>query len=234
MVLFRLLRLKPPHGWHAVAWELLIVTLGVLIALGAQQIVEAINWRREVAGFRVSVREEIGVDLGTYPDRSKQKLCIKARLDELQRWLDSWRAGRPLSLTGRIGVPASRAIRTSVWESRDPGTFAQMPREEKEEYAFLYDEFANNEVHRLDERNAWIELANFDGATMLDHQDQMRLQGLITRARLRDERIDYNAQSFLKRAAEKSGLGPRDEPDPLIYDPNLCRRVLPPEIEPVS
>ena len=153
----------------------------------------------------------------------------KTEFDELQHWLESSRAGRSLRLTGPIGVPASRAIRTSVWESRDPGTFAQMPREEKEEYAFLYDEFANNEVHRLDERNAWIELANFDGAAMLDHSDQMRLQGLITRARLRDERIDYNAQSFLKRAAEKSGLGPRDEPDPLVYDPNLCRRILPPQ-----
>lgn len=26
--MFRLLRLKPPHGWNAVAWELGIVTLG--------------------------------------------------------------------------------------------------------------------------------------------------------------------------------------------------------------
>ena len=47
--MFRMLRLKPPNGWHAVGWELLIVTLGVLVALGAQQLVEAINWKREVA-----------------------------------------------------------------------------------------------------------------------------------------------------------------------------------------
>ena len=32
--MFRMLRLKPPNGWHAVGWELLIVTLGVLVALG--------------------------------------------------------------------------------------------------------------------------------------------------------------------------------------------------------
>ena len=37
--MFRLLRLKPPHGWNAVIWELAIVTLGVLIALAAQQLV---------------------------------------------------------------------------------------------------------------------------------------------------------------------------------------------------
>ena len=97
---------KPLHCWREFVGEVGIIVIGVLLALGAQQIVEAFNWRREVAGFRDSVREEIGVNLGAYPDRSKQKLCIKARLDELQRWLDSWRAGRPLSLTGRIGVSA--------------------------------------------------------------------------------------------------------------------------------
>jgi len=232
VVLFRLLRVKPPNGWHSVAWELLIVTLGVLIALGAQQMIEAINWRRDVAGFRNSVRGEIEINLYSYPYRAKQKDCIAARLDELQRWLDSWRAGRSIRLTGPIGVPASRVINTSVWASRDPGTFAHMPRAEKEEYAYLYDEFSNNEVHRLDEREAWYGLANFDGATLLDHQDQMRLQGLITRARQRDKRLDYNAQMFLKRAADRSDLHPADVPDPPAYDPNLCKRILPPGTKP--
>ena len=36
--MFRLLKLKPPHGWSAVAWELAIITLGVRIALAAQQL----------------------------------------------------------------------------------------------------------------------------------------------------------------------------------------------------
>lgn len=218
----------PIHGWRVFAGEVGIIVLGVLIALGAQQIVEAAQWRREVAGFRESVREEISINLGTYPYRAKQRPCIEARLDELQRWLDSWRDGRPLQLTGPIGVPASRVIRTSVWASRDPDTFSHMPRAEKEEYAFLYDEFANNEVHRLDERDAWFELAGFDGAKLLDHQDQMRLQGLIKRARLRDSRIDSNARRFMKRAAERSGLGPKDVPDPPAYDSHLCQRILPP------
>ena len=41
--MFRLFKLRPPHGWNAVAWELGIVTLGVLIALAAQQLVEALQ-----------------------------------------------------------------------------------------------------------------------------------------------------------------------------------------------
>ena len=119
-------------------------------------------------------------------------------------------------------------IRTSVWDSTDPAVLAHVPRDERIEYSFLYSEFANNEVHRLDEREAWIELASFDGATMLDHPDQMRLQGLIARARLRDERIDNNADRFLKRAAEKSGLNPKQVVDPPVYDARLCVPILPP------
>lgn len=216
----------PMNGWRPFWGEVGIIVLGVLIALGAQQIVEAIQWKREVAGFRTSVREEIAINLGTYPYRSKQARCIKLRLDELQRWLDGWRSGKTQRLAGPIGVPASRVIRTSVWASRDPGTFAHMPRAEKEQYADLYDEFANNEVHRLDERAAWIELANFDGATLLTHQDQMQLQGLIIRARLRDARLDQNAQRFLKRASSIIDLHPKDIPDPPAYDPNLCKPIL--------
>ena len=32
--MFKSLKLKPPHGWNAVVWDLAIVTVGVLIALG--------------------------------------------------------------------------------------------------------------------------------------------------------------------------------------------------------
>ena len=43
--MFRMLKLNPPHGWRAVAWELAIVTAGVLIALGVQQWAEERNWQ---------------------------------------------------------------------------------------------------------------------------------------------------------------------------------------------
>lgn len=220
LAIFRLLRVRPPNGWHAVGWELLIVTVGVLIALGAQQLVEATNWRREVAGFRDAVREEVNLDLGTYPYRAKQKPCITARLNELQRWLDGWRNGRGERLLGPIGMTTSHVIRTNVWDSRDPDTFAHMPRHEKLEYSFLYSEFANNEVHRLDEREAWIQLASFDGASFLDHQDQIRLQGLIFRARLRDHLIDDNFGRFMRRA-NALGLFSKPAPVPAAYDSNL-------------
>jgi hypothetical protein len=224
--MFRLVKLRPPHGWNAVAWELAIVTLGVLIALGAQQFVDDLHWRSEVASFRNAARAEVSTNLATYTHRRDQDRCMVARLVELQRWLDSWRAGKPLKLTGPIGIPTSLVIRTGVWDSRDAQTVSHMTLSEKLELAGLYTEFANNEVHRLDERTAWIELASYDGATVLDHQDMIRLQGLITRARLRLTRMTTNAARFMKRAA---ALGIFPVPDP-TWPPNdaaICRPILP-------
>ena len=223
--MFRLLKLGPPHGWSAVVWELAIVTLGVLIALGAQQVVETLHWRSEMRDFRDAVRTEISDDLATYTYRRDQNRCVVARLDELQRWLDSWRAGRPLKLTGPIAMPTSLVVRTTVWDSRDPETVSHMPLSEKLAYGGLYTEFANAEVHRLDERAAWVELGDYDGASELDHQDLMRLQGLITRARLRLRRITGNAARFTKRAA---AIGNRPVADPTwpAPDTEICRPIL--------
>jgi hypothetical protein len=223
--MFRLTKVKPPHGWNAVAWDLAIVTLGVLIALAAQQLADTVHWRSEVRDFREAVRAEVAGNLGTYVYRSNENRCVEARLDELQRWLDSWRAGRPLKLSGPIGIPDSLVVRSSVWDSRDATTVAHMSLHEKLEYGHLYTEFANNEVHRLDERAAWIELASYDGATGLDHQDMIRLQGLITRARLRLQRMNSNAKRFMKRAAAM-GLAPRMLPDFPVPDPTICRPIL--------
>ena len=178
-----------------------------------------------MSDFRKAVRAEVSGNLGTYVYRRNEDRCIVARLEELQRWLDGWRAGRPLKLNGPIGIPGSLVIRSGVWDSRDAGTVSHMPLSERLEYVHLYTEFANNEIHRLDERAAWIELASFDGATELDHQDQVRLQGLITRAGWRLRRMTGNFDRFVKRAAA-IGIGPRALPDFPAHDPTICRPIL--------
>jgi hypothetical protein len=191
-----------------------------------RKFVDDFHWRGEVRDFRKAVRAEISNNLATYTFRTDENRCIVARLDELQRWLDSWRARRPLKVTGPIGIPESLLTRDDVWDSRDANTVAHMTLSEKLEYGGLYSEFANNEVHRLDERAAWIALAGYDGATELDHQDLMQLQELITRARLRLARMTSNEGRFMKRAA---AIGIRPVPDPRWPVPDLgqiCRPIL--------
>ena len=217
--------LRPPHGWEAITWELAVVVVGVLIALGAQQVADNIHWQSQMAEFRKALRAEVSLALGTYEFRNKQNACVEHRLDELQRWLDSWRAGRPLKIDGTIGLPTSLTVETSVWQSRDAATISHLSLQEKLDYGHLYNEFVNNDVHRLDERATWLELGNYDGATLLDHQDQMRLQGLISRARMRDYRMATNSGRFIRRAAE-IGLKPRADPRWPAPQPDMCKPLL--------
>ena len=216
---------KPIHGWRVFWGEVGIIVLGVLLALAAQQLVDGMRWRSDVADFRAAVHAEMEEDLATYPFHARQKACITAPLDELQRWLDQARAGTFMPLNGDIGIPSSLVIRTSAWESRDPETLAHMPRQERLDIGYLYSEFANNEVHRLDERAAWIELNGFNRIDRLTHEDQRTLQGLIFRARLRDRRMDENYERFVERAAE---LGLTPKPSPRWPDPEFatCAPVL--------
>ena len=54
---------KPIHGWREFAGEVGIIVIGVLIALGAQQVVEAANWRDKVASAKRSIDFEINDQL---------------------------------------------------------------------------------------------------------------------------------------------------------------------------
>jgi hypothetical protein len=215
---------KPLHGWREFAGEVGIIVIGVLIALGAEQVIETLHWRSEVDGFRSAVRQEVAGNLGTYEYRMGENGCVKERLDELEQWLNNWRSGRPNALTHAIGAPQSASLETSVWESRDANIVSHMPMKERIELGTLYDEFANNDVHRLDERQTWLQLADFDGATELDHTDLMRLRGLITRARYRDHRMTVNTIGYF-RIAKSMGIRPEwKELQP--YDPELCKSIL--------
>ena len=217
---------KPPHGWREFAGEVGIIVIGVLIALGAEQVVETLHWRHEVSLFRNSVDHEIANNLGTYVYRMRENGCVDARLHELEVLLASWKAGHPLTLTGPIGAPSSLSLEASAWQSRDANIVTHMPMQERLTIGRMYDEFANNEVHRLDEREAWLELGEFNGASDLDHADLMRLQGLINRARYRQAHITNNAMDYLKRAAS-IGIKPIWNGF-LPYDPTICKPILSP------
>ena len=225
--MFRLLKLSPPHGWRAVLWELGIVTLGVLIALGAEQVVETAHWRRQVESFRQVVNQELAQNLGTYEYRIKQNGCVKRRLDELETWLESWQEGQPRKLAKPIGAPQSLSLDRSVWASRDAILVSHMPLRERMTIGGLYDDFENNEVHRLDERETWLRLGEFDGVVDLIGGDFMRLRGLISRARFRDHRITFNALLYF-REAKALGIVPEEVDGTYPYERSFCASLYGP------
>ena len=56
--------LKPLHGWRAFAGEVGVVVLGVLIALGANAIVDDWQWREKIGHAEAAMRLELAQDDG--------------------------------------------------------------------------------------------------------------------------------------------------------------------------
>jgi hypothetical protein len=214
------------RSWRAWFSEIGIIVLGVLIALGADQAVRTLNQRSEMRELRSAVDDEIAQGIVEWDFRVAQQDCVEARLGELDRWLRGWREGKPQRLRGSISAPLSGPAGISVWESRDPAVMTQMPLAVKLAYGTIYDEFANNEVQRLDERMTWLALAEFDGAETLDNASLMRLQGLITRARWRADNITQNAVR-VKKVAKDMGIEPKREPIAEKFFAALCTPILP-------
>ena len=215
------------HGWRALVGEVGIIVLGVLIALAAEQIVETLHWRRVLGDYRAALHHEIGHNIATYSYRMQQDRCADARTTELQHWLESWRAGHPVSIHGSIGVPQSLMVFNGVWDSRSEEIASHMPLAEQLAYSKLYDRFSANETHRIAERSVWLSLNSYENATELSHDDLIRLQGLINEARYRERLFDINA---LRYTSDVAALHIQDEPDPAwpkISD-ELCKQIIVP------
>jgi len=78
---------KPLRGWREFGGEVGVIVLGVLIALGAQQVVEGINEREAVAQLRSALRAELADDRARWEDMRASDPCTLQRLDTLDRWV---------------------------------------------------------------------------------------------------------------------------------------------------
>ena len=75
---------KPLHGWREFAGEVGIIVIGVLIALGAEQIVERVHWRDQLKDTEERIASEMGTNLGNAYERLIINDCLKGRLVELR------------------------------------------------------------------------------------------------------------------------------------------------------
>lgn len=111
--MFRMLKLRPPNGWGAVAWELAIVTLGVLIALGAQQWAEDRSWRQKARDARLALREELRATHLRAVEWRIVEPCIQAQLSRFE--------ARVLAKGNRLDAAPMYRDRWGPFNLRAPG-----------------------------------------------------------------------------------------------------------------
>jgi hypothetical protein len=149
---------KPLHGWREFAGEVGIIVLGVLIALGAQQIVSAIDARQDAGNLRRALSSELADDRARWEQMRSQDSCARKRLDALDHWFVTAPAGARND--DGYGLAMSN-MHSSAWDiAKADAAIAHMPLDERLTYASLYATLDNWRELIGEERSNSEELGN--------------------------------------------------------------------------
>lgn len=218
--MFRLLKLKPPNGWNAVGWELAIVTLGVVIALAAQQAVQSINDRAGVAQLRSAFKGELADVRARWEHMRAQDRCTLRRIDALERWTTT--APADAALNDAYGLFLWN-MHSEAWDLATTSPAAvHIPLDERLDYASLYGALDNWREYLAAERSNIDALrALFATADQPENRREIRVR--LAHARNYIERRGRNYPFLFSRFDR---LGVQADPSKLTiqFDVNsLCR-----------
>jgi hypothetical protein len=150
---------KAAHSWREFAVEIGTIVIGVLIALAAEQVAEAVHDRHVAEEARRNVRAEATLDLNFVKGRLDDVACVDWRLDELAALLA--RAGEgPLNpAPGWIGHPGTIPMFTARWASATAsGRSSLFSSDEQATFGGLYGLFVRFDEHQQREQVAWAHL----------------------------------------------------------------------------
>ena len=194
--MFWMLKLNPPHGWNAVAWELGIVTLGVLIALAAQQFVDGLNQRSQVRQLVGALRTELADNRARWEHVRNSDPCTLQRLDALEQWVASAPPDAKLNRAYRLFVWNQH---TGAWDlAKSSETMANIPLKERVTIASLYDAF-NNWKQMIVEENQNAQALGGLLATADQPENRRQIAYRISLARGLVNRRKFNYDYMFKR-----------------------------------
>lgn len=78
---------KPLHGWREFFGEVGVVVLGILIALGGEQIVEKVHERIVAEEAREQVNQELATDFAVLGNRVRCDPCIARQVEDVMALL---------------------------------------------------------------------------------------------------------------------------------------------------
>jgi hypothetical protein len=187
---------KPLHGWRAFVGEVGIIVIGVLIALSAEQVVEALHWQSEVGQLREAMRVELSADRARTEENLAQNPCMLARLDAIEQWASTAPEGSRIASSER---PYLWNDHSSTWDiAKTSPAATHLGLAERLQYAGAYDSIANEQRYLFSEQDSWDDLAaSLASADKPQNRDLIERQ--VESARLHLAAREANARSLLRR-----------------------------------
>lgn len=173
----RLMMPRPLSGWRVLAGEMGVIAVSVLIALGAQQLVQQREWSQKAAATEEAIKAELGNAAAMGYERRIIQPCLQGKISELADKLaandGAWSAS-PMKFSSAhykdIMPPAyrapSRLFLSDAWTTAmADGTVNHLPAARVQNYSALYSQVAHMSKLQEEEQKAGATLTplSFDG-----------------------------------------------------------------------
>ena len=204
---------KPLHGWREFLGEVGIIVIGVLLALTAEQAVEAVHDRFVTSASRSDVRDEVAFDLGFWRGRLEESRCVAARLSELSKIVERGTVTKgEVTWVGRPDVFAPFMERWRAVTST--ARTALFPADEQMKLDAIYGLLGSLSEESKSEQEAWTTLdmvGRLDGP--IDAPTRLALRTAIAQAERTDD--DFRQAGYWAfHHAEALGIATNSDTSP--------------------
>lgn len=203
---------KAVHGWRELINEISVIVIGVLIALGAEQVVEFVHWSHEVEAQRLSLNAEAQENLGSVARRQVQQPCVDRRLADIRLVFERHARQQPLGIVGTFAHPTLASSSRGSWDIALSGqALPHMSQRERLRFSAVFGTFAWWQQETVYESAIWSRLATLKNVDLLNEGDWSALHSAYSEAvELNDERRNFAA--YILRTVGRETLGMTDRP----------------------
>jgi hypothetical protein len=129
---------KSVHNWRELAKEIGIIVIGVLIALGAEQAVDALHWMNQVDAGEAALKTAYVREVNNAALRASQHDCVAQRLAFLSQVVQHASGSGRLPPIAAIGHPPYVPWSIGAWEALvTSGTVSHLPRDAMIQYTTI-------------------------------------------------------------------------------------------------
>ena len=210
---------KAAHSWREFLIEIGTIVIGILIALGLEQSIEAFHERQLAHEAQDAIDAEMRADLDLIAARLSRQSCIERRLDQVTGVLAGWKSGTapPAGLT--LGDPGDAPLIDQRWQANlNSGRFSRQAAPDQATQADFYTRLRvlNDVLQR--EHYAWSQLRTLElGPSLLSTDMRAGLTEALQSARTDahdfaqiarlQARISKRSLSTSTIASDAAGLG---------------------------
>jgi hypothetical protein len=202
-----------PKSWHGVREflkEYVIIVVGVLTALGAEQAVEALHERGLAREAKEAIEAEMQDNVNRIAFRQAQQPCIERRLKEVTGVLADWAAGKAPPPGLFLGDPGDFPMVQQRWQANlNSGRFSRQSAQAQGQQAEFYTQLTILQEMESREHYVWSELRTLElGPGVLRPDLRPNLVAALQGARTDASDIRQLGQDLLKTAS-RSGHTPK-------------------------